>query len=253
MTDEELITNYLNRFHEVVCDVYTINDGKGFLVFDKITKGTEIFESVENKLITIFGSIKGLNKVYKDWFTKQANELIKDILDFFKTLDPSERGIKLVEKCEKRFKHNSRYNGTKFILNRFYEWYNEKFLIPRLDAFITTFDTSLGSDIMLVQGSVVLDGETLAQFHFAKRYYDQWYYKNVFETKIRDFVDKCEIVLGKSDWEIKHKELGVLDEHNLHDYFIGEDQYQIEKLRGIFFSWVDNTKVDKSYHETKNL
>ncbi len=86
-----------------------------------------------------------------------------------------------------------------------------------------------------------------------KKHINLWYYRNIFEDKLYNFLSNSIVTLGRSNWIVTNKKYGVLEVSNLTMYFENESDYQLEQLETIFGQWYGDKMIEITQKEMWNL
>jgi hypothetical protein len=239
MTDEKLVTDFLNRECKLFVDLYSV------AIKDKTRDIKYSQESFKAFLVEIFGNFKGLARIFDDWFYENEKVLLKSLYDYFDTLDLSKKSITLIGECSSIFAINSDFSSI-FVTSKFEEYYIRKVVEPNVKDFFNDKSKELTSKDLESILDLELQGETPKVYESIMERMNRWYYDNEFYDKIMEFIKNTTIDLGPTNWIVKHKDYGTLDLNSLNKYFPNETKYQQVYFRQIFSQWYDDKVMEIS-------
>ena len=239
MTDEKLVSDFLNREYKVFVDIYSV------AIKDKTRDIKYTQESFKAFLVEIFGNFKGLARIFDDWFYENEKVLLKSLYDYFDTLDLSKKSVTLMGECSSIFAINSDFSSI-FVTSKFEEYYIRKVVEPNVKDFLNDKSKELTSKNLESLLDVELQGETPKVYESLIERVNRWYYDDVFYDKIMEFIKNTTVGLGQTNWIVKHKDYGTLDLNSLNKYFPNETKYQQVYFRQIFSQWYDNKVIEIS-------
>lgn len=239
MTDEKLVSDFLNREYKLFVDIYSV------AIKDKTRDIKYTQESFKAFLVEIFGNFKGLARIFDNWFYENEKVLLKSLYDYFDTLDFSKKSITLIGECSSIFAINSDFSSI-FVTSKFEEYYIRKVVEPNIKDFLNDKSKELTSKNLESLLDVELQGETPKVYESLMERMNRWYYDNEFYDKIMEFIKNTTIDLGQTNWIAKHKDYGTLDLNSLNKYFPTETKYQQVYFRQIFSQWYDNRVIEIS-------
>lgn len=142
------------------------------------------------------------------------------------------------------------FNGITGIIDN---WWYTNTNVFMYELFTVIHKESEGStSISLIEKCVAsLSGTNRYHDSFIKKVVDEWYYKAVFEPKMIGFFNKCILVLGTSDWDLKHEILGVI--RDVGKFFKDETHFQLERLGAYYDKWYDDAVIIASEKAMKNF
>lgn len=239
MTDEKLVTDFLNKDYKVFVDINTV------AIKDNTRDKNYSKESFKIFLVEIFGNFKGLDDIFNNWFYENERVLLKSLYDYFDTLDLNKKSITLMGECSSMFGINSDFSSI-FVTNKFEDYYIRKAIEPSVKHFLNDKSKELTSKNLESLLDVELQGETPKVYEAIMERVNRWYYDNVFHDKIMEFIKNTTVGLGQTNWIVKHKDYGTLDLNSLNKYFPNETKYQQVYFRQIFSQWYDNRVIEIS-------
>jgi len=239
MTDEKLVSDFLNRECKLFVDLYSV------AIKDKTRDIKYSQESFKAFLVEIFGNFKGLARIFDNWFYENEKVLLKSLYDYFDTLDFSKKSITLIGECSSIFAINSDFSSI-FVTSKFEEYYIRKVVEPNVKDLFNDKSKELTSKDLESILDLELQGEIPKVYEFIIERVNRWYYDNEFYDKIMEFIKNTTIDLGPTNWIVKHKDYGALDLNSLNKYFPNETKYQQFYFRQIFSQWYDNKVIEIS-------
>jgi hypothetical protein len=132
MTDEKLVSDFLNRECELFYDMYS----DSVVIKDKTRDENYSKKFFKIFLVEIFGNFKGLTDIFDNWFYENEkvllipiNEFIKNtIIDFGQTnwvAKHKDYGTLDLNRLNKYFPNETKHQQVYFI-RIFYQWYDNK-------------------------------------------------------------------------------------------------------------------------------
>ena len=132
MTDEKLVSDFLNRNYKVFVDMNLV------VIKDKTRDKNYSKEFFKIFLVEIFGNFKGLARIFDDWFYENEKVLLIPINEFIKntTIDLGQTswiakhkdyGTLDLNRFNKYFPNETKYQQIYF-RQIFHQWYDNKVL-----------------------------------------------------------------------------------------------------------------------------
>jgi hypothetical protein len=247
--DKEYITEYLESNFYLIAD-------RTFMYCNKVNEKTISETDVKQELLLVFGNFTGLGKIFFDWSNYHKNILIEGLIDYFDSLDLSLGSYELVNKISLEEKIFKNYK-LEFIIGEFEKYYTIK-KIDTLSLSIkekleeTNLDYLNSNNLvsLFIHGSVK---ETSSITDKLELEINDWYYENIFKTKLDEFFSQCRLSLGLTNWVVRHPIYGSFDEKSVVSIFAGESVYQKSILRNRFDSWYEENIYGASEKAVLNL
>lgn len=249
MKDKEYISKYLESNFKLCL-------GKTFYYINKETDKKMSETEVTQELLLVFGNFVGIGIIYDEWSNSHKNRLTKGLFDYLNSMDLSlgsyelsnelSLNFELIGEYErefvmdefKKFYVSNKFNDFKIlelIENKSFQW--EHHNSNNLISLVLTSEAKETKDI--------LDDLTLRL--------NEWYYDNVFSKKLDDFFSNCRLVLGLSNWVVKHPNYGTFDEKTISNVFSAETDFQKSILRKRYDEWYEENIYGASERAMKNL
>jgi hypothetical protein len=86
------------------------------------------------------------------------------------------------------------------------------------------------------------------------QFFNDWYRQHL-NNVLRDFtafLNECDLVLGLSNWELKHNVHGRINMDKLSQYYYGTEKPHHNTLKSIYDAWYDNKIIDASEKIMRN-
>lgn len=247
MTDEKLITNFLEKNYRVVTDntyfkVAEIDSDKRVNVNDFI-----------NTFKTIFGDFNSVDnetsvELFNKWFSFHKRLLTKKLTSYLETLDMTEGSVKLLFKSINRFSHGhdkGLYNVT-FIENYFNDYYKENVIDPQLKNILKTFVPESGSNTLIETISDKINYETTTIYQYALKFLNEWYANTVIGGKMKDFLTQLVITLGTRNWVVTWIGHGPLSREKILSQFKDENEYHHKFIVDMYDEWYELAVIEAS-------
>lgn len=247
--DEEYISKYLEDNYYLVAD-------RTFIYRDKQDERNKTEQEVKHQLLLVFGNFVGLNQIFTNWSEYHKNIIIKGLIDYFDTLDLSLGSYFLSQKIVLEEKFSSSYK-REFLMSEFENYYISRVYddlmmnsMAKLEDSNLEYHSSSNLISRIIDGSVK---EVNSITDKIKLKINEWYYDNVFKSKLDEFFSQCWLSLGETNWVVKHPMYGTFDEKTIMIIFNGETDYQKSILRKRFDHWYEENIYDASERAVKNL
>lgn len=246
MTDEKLITEFLDKNYEVKTDKLD------YVFIDKVDNKKYDTTRFKNHFLTIFGAYdvddtNSSTSIMFGWFSLRKRIINKKLFDAIDTLNTEVRSQfqlkELIEKCKNNY--GDEYHED-FIKNVFLEHYKETYFKSKLDEYIEKFNTDLGS-IRLIED---YQDEFILEHHeiitYAKNYLNRWYSETVIGDKVKDLLSQLVITLGPRNWVVTWIGHGQLSKANLLKNFMNESSVHHQFIIDMYDKWYDKAIMEAS-------
>lgn len=248
MTDKEFIENFLNRNY--VLKAYTSD----FVFNDKEADKIYTLNQFYLLMNEIFGYIPTLNEIINQWYNEVGRTIVADLYSFFDTLDLSLKSVECLRLVDIHC-HTSR-NGIyspDFARKRFNEYYMVNYLVgPDFEKLKKKVNIDYHSSNNMIS-LLDITKETEDIYNRIVLALNEWYFDNVMDGKIKTFLDRSEVRLGRTNWEIKNLDYGTMDIDDVMKCFPDENPYQKVMIKKLLEEWYDNQKFVVSEHAMKNI
>lgn len=252
MTDEKLIIKFLDKNYDVK------TDRQSFIFFDKSNEKTFSPRDFNLHFLKIFSdfNIDNDNKsttILQSWFSTKKRILTKVLYDVFDTLESSERSQKqlteVLKTCTEKFKFQ--YHED-FITSLFLDYYKDKFITPKLDKYIKSFNAELGSKRLIddFQDEFILEHHQLITY--AKEYLNNWYSDTVIGGKVKDMLSQLVITLGPRNWVVTWVGHGPLSKATLLKNFLTESEFHHQFILNMYDKWYEEAVMEASERVMRN-
>jgi hypothetical protein len=247
MTDEKLITDFLEKNYRVIAnDTY-------FKVAEIDSYKRITLSEFLDTFKTIFGDFTTLDnetsiELFQKWFSFHKRILTKKLTEYLETLDMSEGSVKLLFKAVNRFSHGNDkdlYNGE-FIENYFNDYYKETVIDPQLKKILKSFHVEAGSQALVETISEKLTFETPKIYQYALDHLNEWYANTVIGDKMKDFLTQLVITLGSRNWVVTWIGHGPLSREKLLSQFKNENEYHHKFIVKMYDEWYETAVIDAS-------
>jgi hypothetical protein len=247
MTDEKLITDFLEKNYRVITDD----------VYFKVAEKDSYKRITPNEFLdtfkTIFGDFTTLDnetsiELFQKWFSFHKRLLTKKLTEYLDTLDMSEGSVKLLFKAVNRFGHGQDkglYNGG-FIENYFNDYYKEKVIDPLLKKILKSFHVEAGSNALIETISERINFETPKIYQYALNHLNEWYANTVIGDKVKDFLSQLVITLGTRNWVVTWIGHGPLSREKLLSQFKDENECHHKFIVKMYDEWYETAVIDAS-------
>jgi hypothetical protein len=247
MTDEKLITDFLEKNYRVITDD----------VYFKVAEKDSYKRITPNEFLdtfkTIFGDFTTLDnetsiELFQKWFSFHKRLLTKKLTEYLDTLDMSEGSVKLLFKAVNRFGHGQDkglYNGG-FIENYFNDYYKETVIDPLLKKILKSFHVEAGSNALIETISEKINHETPKIYQYALNHLNEWYANTVIGDKMKDFLTQLVITLGTRNWVVTWIGHGPLSREKLLSQFKDENEYHHKFIVKMYDEWYETAVIDAS-------
>jgi len=246
MTDKELIENFLNRNYVLKAETYD------FVFNEKEADKTYTLNQFYLHMKEIFGNISIMNETINQWYNEKGKLVVADLYSFFDKLDLS---LKSVE-CSglvSAFCHFSRAYSREFAHKRFVEYYMVKYLTgPDFESLKDKVNLEYHSSNNMIS-LLDINNETVDVYDRIVLALNEWYYDNVMDGKIKTFLDRTEVRLGKSNWEVRNLDYGSMDIDDIMKCFPDENPYQMVMIKKLLEEWYFNEMMQVSENAMKNI
>ena len=246
MTDKELIENFLNRNYVLKAET------SDFVFNDKEVDKTYTLNQFYLLMKEIFGHIPTLNETINQWYNEMGKIIVVDLYSYFDTLDLSIKSIEC-SSFVSTFCHFSRAYSREFALKRFNEYYMVKYLAgPDFEKLKDKVNLEYHSSNNMIS---LLDvtNESKDVYDKILLAFNEWYYDNVMDGKIKTFLDRSEVRLGKTNWEFRNLDYGSMDIDNVMKCFPDENPYQKIMIKKLLEEWYFNEMMQVSENAMKNI
>ena len=252
MTDEKLILNFLDKNYDVK------TDRQSFIFFDKSDEKTFAPRDFNLHFLKIFGEFNIDNNntsitILQSWFSSKKRILTKVLYDVFDILDNAERSQKQLKQvlkiCTEKYKYQ--YHED-FITSLFLDYYKDKFITPKLDKYIKTFNAELGSNRLIddFQDEFILEHHKLITY--AKEYLNNWYLETVIGGKVKDMLSQLVITLGARNWVVTWIGHGPLSKATLLKNFMNESEVHHNFILDMYDKWYEDAVMQASERVMRN-
>jgi hypothetical protein len=246
MTDKELIENFLNRNYVLKADIYD------FSFIDKETDKRYTLNQFYLHMKEIFGNISIMNETINQWHNEKSKFVVADLYSFFDKLDLS---LKSVE-CSglvSSFCHSSKAYSREFANKWFVEYYMVKYLTgPDFESLKDKVNLEYHSSNNMIS-LLDIKNETNEVYNRIVLALNEWYFENVMDKKLETFLDRTELRLGKSNWELRNLDYGSMNIDDIMKCFPDENQYQTVMIKKLVEEWYFNEMVQVSENAMKNI
>lgn len=252
MTDEKLITNFLEKNYEVK------TDKTSFIVFDKTNEKTMPPKDFNLHFLKIFGDFNIDNDnssttILYSWFSAKKRILTNNLYTIFDELVSTERSQKQLESvlkiCDEKYKYEYHHD---FVTNLFLDYYKDKFMIPKLEKYKNTFNANLGSTKLIgdFQDEFILEHHQLITF--AKDYLNRWYSETIIGDKVKELLSQLVITLGARNWVVTWIGHGPLSKSTLLKNFINESEFHHQFILDMYDNWYEEAIMEASEKVMRN-
>jgi len=244
MTDEKLITDFLEKNYRVITDD----------VYFKVAEIDSYKRITPNEFLdtfkTIFGDFTTLDnetsiELFQKWFSFHKRLLTKNLTEYIETLDTSEGSVKMLSKTIKKFNNLGQYNSS-FIENYFSDYYKETVINPQLKKILKTFAPEAGSNALIETISERINFETPTIYQYALKHLNDWYADTVIGEKMKDFLSQLVITLGTRNWVVTWVGHGPLSREKLLSQFKDENEYHHNFIVKMYDEWYEIAVIDAS-------
>jgi hypothetical protein len=98
-----------------------------------------------------------------------------------------------------------------------------------------------------------INNETVDVYNKILLALNEWYYDNVMDGKLKTFLDRSEVRLGKTNWEFKNLDYGSMDIDDVMKCFPDENSYQKVMIKKLLEEWYFNEMMQVSENAMKNI
>lgn len=244
--DKEYISKYLEDNYVLVANYdfeYMVKgDKSGFAIQEK---------QLKNEILLIFGNFVGLGKIFDEWSQYHKKILAKRLYDYFDSLDFSLGSKHLMDEMNKTDMFKDLYRLS-FVEKEFEKYYISKQYGHLVNEISSKSENQSSSNLLTL---VVKDSnkETNSMIEKIELMVNEWYYDNIFKSKLDEFFSKCWLSLGETNWVVKHPLYGTFDEKSLIVIFNNETPFQKSILRKRFNHWYEENIYGASEMAVKNL
>lgn len=246
MNDRKLILSFLDKNYSV--KINNIN----IVYVDVLTKKTYFSDEFFKHLELIFGYIPELKLTVQSWFDEKCATLLVELYNFFNTLDLEKRSQHCLNIINENYNDNSEYS-LEFIKNRFIDYYINWFKTNKLNEMKNKVSLQYHSsnNMMALVGDI--NEEDFEVLDKIRNLLNEWYFDNVMDKKIKTFIERCEVRLGKTNWEIKSLDYGTFEFDNIGTFFPDETQYQKSMIKSVLKNWYEEEMFKVSEKTMKNI
>lgn len=246
MTDRELIENFLKRNYVLKAN------SSDFVFTDKETDNVYTLNQFYLLMKEIFGHIPTLNEIINQWYNEIGRIIVADLYAYFDTLDLSLKSVECIGLVS-AFCHFSKAYSREFAHKRFVDYYMQKYLVgpdfKRLKDKVNLDYHSSDNMISLLD----ITKETNDIYDKIVLTLNEWYFDNVMDGKIKTFLDRSEVRLGKTNWEIRNLDYGSMDIDDVMKCFPDENPYQKVMIKKLLEEWYFNEMMQVSENAMKNI
>ena len=246
MTDKELIENFLNRNYVLKAET------SDFVFNDKEADKTYTLNQFYLLMKEIFGYIPTLNETINQWYNEMGRIVVVDLYKYFDSLDLSLKSVECTGLVS-AFCHFSRAYSREFALKRFNEYYMVKYLAgPDFEKLKDKVNLEYHSSNNMIS---LLDvtNESKDVYDKILLAFNEWYFDNVMDGKIKTFLDRSEVRLGKTNWEFRNLDYGSMDIDDVMKCFPDENPYQKVMVKKLLEEWYFNEMMQVSENAMKNI
>jgi hypothetical protein len=248
MTDRELIENFLKRNYVLKADT------SDFVFTDKEADKSHTLNDFYLLMKKIFGNIPTLNETINQWYNEIGRIIVADLYTYFDTLDLSLKSIECLSLVS-AFCHTSRYGtySPEFARKRFNEYYMQKYLVgPDFKSLKDKVNLDYHSSNNMIS-LLDITKETNDIYDKIVLTLNEWYFDNVMDGKIKTFLDRSEVRLGKFNWEFRNLDYGTMEIDDVMKCFPDENPYQKVLIKNLIHEWYFNEMVRVSENAMKNI
>jgi hypothetical protein len=254
MTDEKLILNFLDKNYDVK------TDRQSFIFFDKSDEKTFAPRDFNLHFLKIFGDFDIDNDndnksttILQSWFSLKKRVLTKNLYELFDSLDNTERSQKqlsiVLKLCNKKYKYE--YHED-FVTSLFLDYYKDKFITPKLDEYVKSFNSELGSKKLIddFQDEFILEHHQLITY--IKEHLNRWYSETVIGGKVKDLLSQLIITLGPKNWVVTWIGHGPLSKATLLKNFLNESEFHHNFIIDMYDKWYEEAVIEASERVMRN-
>jgi histidinol phosphatase-like enzyme len=251
MTDELLITKFLERNYTVITNNTT------FVILDNNNKREMMVTDFGKHFRKIFGdfNVDDKNNIvfFNSWFSTKKLELSGKLYEIFDELDSNLKSRhqldEAIKKCKKLYK--DKYH-VDFITNLCLDYYQQKYMVAKLDEYKLVFDTKLGSKSLIknFEDNLILEHPKVIEF--CKEYLNNWYSEKIIGDKVRDFLSQLVITLGVRNWVVTWIGHGPITKNKILDNFKNEGEFHVNHIMGMYDKWYEEKVIEASERAMKN-
>ena len=242
MTDEKLILRYLADYELRV-------NALDFVVFNKTSNDTNSISNFIHELRKIFFFDSSVN-IFNTWYFEKKTELLKSLYSYFDTLKPKMKSQKMIKKIVKKF--YLKYSES-FLTNTFNEYYFNKYLSPKLEAYKENFNESRGSLKLILDFERELLGENYKITEMVKSDLNNWYAEKFIGEKVKDFLSQLVITLGPRNWIVTWIGHGQVSKNKILNLFKDENEFHHEYILTMYDNWYDEAVIRASEKHMSNM
>jgi hypothetical protein len=201
---------------------------------------------------TIFGNISILDETINQWYNEKSKPIVANLYSYFDTLDLSLKSVEC-SSLVSSFCHFSRAYSREFANKRFVEYYMVKYLTgPDFESLKDKVNLEYHSSNNMIS-LLDINNETVDVYDRIVLALNEWYYDNVMDGKLKTFLDRSEVRLGKSNWEFKNLDYGSMDIDDVMKCFPDENPYQKVMIKKLLEEWYFNEMMQVSENAMKNI
>jgi hypothetical protein len=246
MTDKELIENFLIRNYVLKAET------SDFVFSDKEMDKTYTLNQFHLLMKEIFGYIPTLNEIINQWHNEIGRTIVADLYTYFDTLDLSLKSVECLSLVS-AFCHFSKAYSREFAYKRFVDYYMVKYLVgPDFESLKDKINLDYHSSNNMIS-LLDITKETNDIYDNIVLTLNEWYYDNVMDGKIKTFLDRSEVRLGKFNWEFRNLDYGTMEIDDVMKCFPDENPYQKVMIKKLLEEWYFNEMVQVSENAMKNI
>jgi hypothetical protein len=252
MTDKLLVETYLNENY-IVKQEYD-----DFIIFD-IKKNKSVYNK-QIEIESIFGESKDLKKIFNNWFKRNKDLLMKDLIKILKSIDYSNGSTKAYTKFFSLIKDSIVSNfDVNFLSKQFCNYYVDTILDSKLKKILSDINMDyvdkIGSNGLFNIKDIrdLLDSEITNIYETLNDKINVWYLENFLNDKIKAFINDCEVKMTDVDWKIIHKHYGSIDVKTPSLYFPCENLYSRTIITKILEEFLNDEQIEMTEKILKNF
>jgi hypothetical protein len=246
MSDREFVYKFLYRN-------YILEMGVSDILFKDIDENELKYDikSFNIHLRKILGEIPYLSRFIDEWYTENSTKILTELFGFFNKLDLSEKSVKCLEKIKKYCAETQHYE-YQFANRRFEEYYLKRYELEHLKELTDKINLEHHSSNNMMD-LIFIDDETPSIYEKIRNMLNEWYFQNVMDKKLATFIDRSEVILGKTNWCIKNLDYGTTTIDEVMNFFSGENPYQKVMIKNILERWFEEQQIIVSERAMKNI
>jgi hypothetical protein len=237
MTDKELIENFINRNYVLKADSYDI------VFVDKETKKLYSLDWFYSFMKKMFGNIPTLNEIINEFYNENSKIIVAELYSYFDTLNLSLKSIECSALVSAFCQVSGAYS-REFAHKRFIDYYMEKYFDgPDFENLKNKINLEYHSSNNMVS-LLDITNEIPAVSGKIFTAFDEWYFENVMDKKIKTFLDRSQVYLGENNWEVRNLDYGKMNINNVLKYFPDENSYQKNMIEKSVNEWCLNQQIE---------